>query len=97
MNAEHPDLVEIDRQIRHHLDRVLRAEQEAADLARRRSTTLRDRLIDLEDQCDAVVISHRDDEIVGLIDVVGADHLEIVTASGRVLISLTSIVAVRLL
>ena len=95
MNADHPDLVEIDRQIRYHLDRVLRAEQEAADLARRRSATLRDRLIDLEDQCDTVAITHFDGETAGVIDGVGADHIEVATASGQVLLPLSSIVAVR--
>lgn len=95
MNADHPDLVEIDRQIRYHLNRVLRAEQEAADLARRRSATLRDRLIELEDQCDTVAIAHCDGETAGVIDCVGGDHIEVVTASGRVLFPLSSIVAVR--
>jgi hypothetical protein len=95
MNADHPDLVEIDRQIRYHLERVLRAEQEAADLARRRSTTLRDRLIDLEDQCDTFATTHHAGETAGVIDCVGADHIEVATASGRVLIPLSSIVAIR--
>ncbi len=95
MNADHPDLVQIDRQIRYHLERVLRAEQEAADLARRRSATLRDRLIDLEDQCDTVAIAHFDGETAGVIDRVGADHIEVATASGRVLLPFSSIVSIR--
>lgn len=97
MDGEHPDLIEIDRHIRNHLDRVLRAEQEAADLTRRRSATFRDRLIDLEERCETVVLSHRTGETVGVIDSVGADHVDVVSASGSVTLPLAAVFGVRAL
>lgn len=95
MQSDHPDLVEIDHTIRTHLDRVLRAEQEAAELARRRTATLRDRCIDLEERADPVVITHRGGEHAGVVDSVGADHLDLVTASGVILLTLAAIDGIR--
>ena len=95
MNQEHPDLIEIDRHIRTHLDRVLRAEQEAADLSRRRSATIRDRLIELEERSEAVVVSHREGEIAGLVENVGADHFDLVSAHGSVIIVIAAISGLR--
>ncbi|MEX2655353.1 MAG: hypothetical protein WD532_10060 [Acidimicrobiia bacterium] len=97
MNPDHPDLVEIDLHIRHHLDRVLRAEQEAADLSRRRSATLRDRLIDLEERCETVVLSHAGGEIAGVVQSVGADHVDLATASGPMILSIGTVFGVRAL
>lgn len=97
MHPEHPDLIEIDRHIRTHLDRVLRAEQEAAELARRRSATLRDRLIELEDRGDTVVVALDDGELAGVVDGVGADHLDLLTSAGATLIPLSRLHSVRLL
>lgn len=97
MHAEHPDLVEIDRHIRTHLDRVLRAEQEAAELARRRSATIRDRLIDLEERGDTVILTVVDGELAGVIDSVGADHADVMTSVGITLLPLASIAGIRLL
>lgn len=95
MHQEHPDLIEIDRHIRTHLDRVLRAEQEAANLSRRRAATLRDRLIDLEERSEAVVVSHRDGEIAGVVENVGADHFDLVSARGSVIIPITVVSGLR--
>lgn len=97
MNQDHPDLVEIDRHIRHHLERVLRAEQEAANLNRRRRASLRDRLIDFEERRDPVVISQSGTEIAGVVDNVGVDHIDLVSASGPVIIAIGSIDGIRLL
>ena len=97
MGTEHPDLVEIDRSIRTHLDRVLRAEQEAADLTRRRAATLRDRLIDLEERADPVVVTTLSGDFAGVIESVGADHTDIVTASGSRVIALAGIQGFRVL
>ncbi len=97
MQHEHPDLIEIDRHIRTHLDRVLRAEQEAADLSRRRSATIRDRLIDLEERCETVVVSHREGEIAGVVESVGADHFDLVSAHGSVIIPITVVSGLRAL
>lgn len=97
MHIEHPDLVEIDRHIRAHLNRVLRAEQEAAELARRRAATLRDRLIDLEERADSVVITLVESEVAGVVDNVGADHVDILTPVGVMIVPLTSVRSVRLL
>jgi hypothetical protein len=95
MQPDHPDLVEIDQHIRSHLDRVLRAEQLAADLVRRRLTTLRDRLIDLEEAAESVVVALPAGEIAGVIDNVGTDHVELVSATGVALVPLSSISSVR--
>lgn len=95
MHQEHPDLIEIDRHIRTHLDRVLRAEQEAADLSRRRSATIRDRLIDLEERSEAVVVSHREGEIAGVVESVGADHFDLVSAHGSVIIAIAVVSGLR--
>lgn len=97
MHPEHPDLIEIDRHIRTHLDRVLQAEQVAAELARRRSATIRDRLIDLEERGDTVVLTVADDEAAGVVDSVGADHIDLITAVGVVLVPLGAISRIRLL
>ena len=95
MEQEHPDLVEIDRHIRTHLDRVLRAEQEAARLSRRRTASLRDRLIDLEEQGESVIVSHREGEIAGVIDNVGSDHFDLVSAHGIVIIPISVVSGLR--
>ncbi|MEX1004602.1 MAG: hypothetical protein WEB55_07475 [Acidimicrobiia bacterium] len=95
MHHEHPDLIEIDRHIRTHLDRVLRAEQEAADLSRRRSATVRDRLIDLEERSEAVVVTHREGEIAGVIESVGADHFDLVSTRGSVIIPISVVSGLR--
>lgn len=95
MNPDHPDLIEIDRHIRHHLDRVLRAEQEAADLTRRRSATFRDRLIDLEERCEAVIVVHAGGETAGVIENVGADHVDVVSVSGSVVLPIAAIHEIR--
>lgn len=97
MSKDHPDLVEIDRHIRHQLERVLRTEQEAANLNRRRRASLRDRLIDLEERCDPVVIARAGTEIAGVVDNVGIDHIDLVSASGPVIIAIGSIDGIRLL
>jgi hypothetical protein len=97
VNPEHPDLVEIDRHIRNHLDRVLRAEQEAADLTRRRSATMRDRMIDLEERAESVVVVHHGGESAGVVENVGADHFDLASASGSVTLALGSVTAVRTL
>jgi hypothetical protein len=91
MNPDHPDLIEMDRHIRIQLDRVLRAEQEAAAVTRRRAATMRDRLIDLEEACQPVVVRHRDQDSAGVVESVGADHIDLLTASGVVIIPLSSI------
>jgi ABC-type phosphate/phosphonate transport system substrate-binding protein len=97
MASEHPDLVEIDRSIRTHLDRVLRAEQEAADLTRRRLATLRDRLIDLEERAEPVVVTTSSGDVAGVVESVGADHTDIITASGSRVIALDAIHGFRVL
>ena len=95
MHHEHPDLIEIDRHIRTHLDRVLRAEQEAADLSRRRAATMRDRLIDLEERSEGVVVSHPEGEIAGIVQSVGADHFDLVSAHGSVIIPIAVVSGLR--
>ena len=46
----HPDLIEISRKLRHQLEMVLAAEQEAAAATLRRRRTVRDRPLEAEDR-----------------------------------------------
>ena len=91
MEYEHPDLIEIDHHIHAQFDRVLRAEQEAADVARRRTSTLRDRLLDFEERGEPVSVAHGGGTVTGSVEAVAADHVEIATASGSVLVPLSAI------
>lgn len=76
----HPDLVEISRRLRHQLDAVLAAEQQAAMATLRRRRTIRDRLIEAEDRAENVSLKVATGEAVsGRLVAVGADHLVIST------------------
>ena len=87
----HPDLLAIDRLVHTHFERVLRAEQEAAAVTRRRATSMRDRLIDFEESGVAVTVTHRAGRVTGEILAVGLDVMEVATASGSSLIPLAAL------
>lgn len=75
---DHPDLTDIGRVLQRRFDRILESEQAAAELLARRTATLRDRLIDAEDQGGHVTIATvTGDTIAGVVDVVASDHVEI--------------------
>ena len=78
----HPDLVDISRTLRHQLDAVLDAEQQAARATLRRRRTLRDRLLEAEDRQEVVDVTLTNSESFrGRLIAVGADHI-LVLGSG---------------
>jgi|GEM_PF-2463357 len=89
----HPDLVDLDARIRIRLDSILQAEQEAAAVYARRSTTLRDRLIDLEEGGVRVEVFTTSARHRGALLAVGRDHLELGSPEGHVIIRLRRVVA----
>lgn len=86
MDEQHPDLVAIDRMVSDRFDRVLRAEQEAAAVTRRRTASLRDLLIELEELDVDVVIHLEGAAPRGRVHSVGSDNLRLVTLEGTTLI-----------
>ena len=93
----HPDLVELDRRLGDRLDRILHAEQQAAGLLARRSTTLRDRLVDAEDAGARVAVTCLGGRLVeGLLRVVASDHLEVDTGASDALVALDQIAVVEI-
>jgi len=72
----HPDLVRLSRKLRNQFDEVLEAEQHAAEAVRKRSSHLRDRLLEAEDRGETAVVSGSDGQIYrGRVTTVGVDHL----------------------
>jgi hypothetical protein len=95
--AHHPDLVDLDRRLGDRLDRILRAEQQAAGLLARRSATLRDRLVDAEDAGARVSVTCLGGRIVeGRLSVVASDHLEVDSGTAQALVALDQIVVVEI-
>jgi hypothetical protein len=91
----HPDLVDLDARIRFRLDSILQAEQEAAAVYARRTTTLRDRLIDLEEGGLEVAVSTTTGRHRGTLTMVGRDHLELDSPEGHVVVRLRRVVALE--
>jgi hypothetical protein len=96
-HVSHPDLIDLDRRLGSRLERILAAEHEAAATIARRSTTLHERLIELEDQEASVRVSCDGGiERTGRLVVVGAEHIELRTDRwARSLIPLASILMVE--
>ncbi len=92
----HPDLVETGRVLSHRLDQILEAEQQAAAIAARRLSTLRDRLLDAEDRGVVVAVHTKDGRPAEGAPAVALDHIEVATPSGAVLIPFTEITRVEL-
>ena len=93
---QHPDLIEISRRLRLQLAQVLEAEQEAAAITLRRRSTIRDRLLDVEDRGEAVRIGcidglHR----TGRVGAVGVDHVVLETNSAVAYVAILHIVVVE--
>ncbi len=92
----HPDLAEMERILTDRLERVLEVEQEAAAIAARRLSTLRDRLLDVEDREGLAVIHTKDGaQVAGTLGV-GLDHVEVAGELHGTLIPFTEIVRVDL-
>ena len=92
----HPDLVEISRSLRLQLTQVLEAEQEAAAITLRRRSTLRDRLLDTEDQNEAIRVTCVGGTIrTGRIRAVGIDHIVVEADGHSTCIGIAHIVALE--
>lgn len=89
----HPDLVELAHRMRHQLDAVLQAEQDAAATSMRRRRLLRDRLLDADDRAESVTVTDASGRMwTGSVTGVGVDHL---TLDGRIFIVLDQCVSVE--
>lgn len=77
-SLDHPDLTDIGRVLQRRFDRILESEQAAAEVLARRTASLRDRLIDAEDQGRHVTVGTVSGETIsGVVDVVASDHVEL--------------------
>lgn len=93
----HPDLAALGQTLQARFDRVVEAERRAAALAARRGASLRDRLLEAEDRgYGAEVITFDGGRHRGRLEAVGADHLELAGAHGRVVVALSAVAAVVL-
>lgn len=89
----HPDLVRLGRKLRNQFDEVLEAEQHAAEAVRKRTSNLRDRLLEAEDRSETAVISGSDGQIYrGRVTAVGVDHV-VLNDGGERFIALAHIVS----
>lgn len=90
----HPDLEALATRLDRRLAEVLRREQEAAAIEARRLTTLRERLIELEDRVEqATVVIRGGTSYTGVLQV-GLDHVD-VWGARRVVVHLDDVVAVE--
>lgn len=92
---DHPDLVHLDRLLQSRLEETLQAEQYAARLAFQRRQSLRDRLLDLEDQAGRVAIQTvTGSALRGEVVAVGTDHAVVRRGRSRQIVSLQHIVSI---
>lgn len=90
----HPDLVDLARRLRRHLDAVLEAEQAAAAAQARRTAALRDLLLEAEDRRAAISVTTSDGRSrSGQVSSVGADHVRL--EPGSVVVVIGHIVALE--
>jgi hypothetical protein len=75
---DHPDLNDIGRTLQRRFDRILESEQAAAEVLARRTTGIRDRLIDCEDCAGFVTVTTVSGAAAsGLVAAVASDHVEL--------------------
>ncbi len=91
----HPDVVAIDAMISERFQMVLDAEHRAALTAVTRFTSLRDRLIEIEDRAEPVTINTGSGPHHGVVTAVGIDHIVVEDASTSVVVALDAIRSVR--
>lgn len=93
----HPDLLDVERRIRHQFELILEAEQAAAYIRHQRRLDLRDRLIDAEEGGAVVAVSTIDGQLwTGRVTAVGTDHLVLNRADTDAVVMLYHVVAVEL-
>ena len=94
---DHPDLRSIGDALQRRLDRILETEQEAAATLARRTTILRDRLLDAEDGLETIrVITRCGVAAEGVLEAVCPDHLELRSARRTALVMIDQIAVVEL-
>lgn len=86
-HLRHPDLVDVAHSLRATHDAVLAASQRAAQIAHRRTRTLRDLLLEAEDRGDPVTVHTLSGPIEGRV-CVGDD---VVVVAGRNVVALHAI------
>lgn len=92
---DHPDLRDVGRLLRRQFDAVTEAEQHATDILIRRTTTLRDRMIEAEDRGSDVEI-----ELIGgsryrgRVLAASVDHIEIAGHDHTTLVPIEAIIAI---
>lgn len=92
----HPDLLDVERRIRHQFQLVLEAEQAAALVRHRRRLDLRDRLIDAEESEATIAVTTTDGELwTGRVAAVGTDHVVLQRAETDAVVMLYHVVAVE--
>ncbi len=86
---EHPDLVDLTLRMRQHLEGIEEAERAAAALWARRRSTLRDRLLAVEERAGSVTVQWASGASrTGRVTAVGIDYFEM-TDHSVVLVSLS--------
>lgn len=89
---EHPDLQEVAMALRTRHDEVLAAEQRAAAVLAQRSTSLFDRMLEIEERRAQVAVGTIDGaRIEGRVTGAAFDHLELETAVGVTVIATEAI------
>lgn len=96
-DVSHPDLTALGGTLRSRFDAVLEAERRTAVAAARRGSTIRDRLLEIEDRGGSLAIALPDGtRIEGTVAATAADHVEIRGPARTVLVPLRHITSVEL-
>jgi hypothetical protein len=94
---DHPDLTDIGRNLQRRFDRILETEQEAAEVLARRTATLRDRLVEAEDQRGYVTVTTLTGQVAsGVVAAVASDHVELRLDRVSTLVTLDQVSTVAL-
>lgn len=92
---DHPDMTEIGIRLQRRLDRILECEQDAADVLTRRRATIRDRLVDIEDQEGFVTVTTISGQVIsGSVATVAVDHVELDGGTMSTMVALDQICTV---
>lgn len=95
-DTPHPDLTALGGTLRARFDAVLEAERRAAVAAARRGSTIRDRLLELEDEGGSVAVALPDGtRVEGVVVATAADHVEIAGPARTVLVPLRRVAAIE--
>jgi hypothetical protein len=91
--AQHPDLIQLGRTLRRQLEDTLEAELEAARAAALRRRSVRDLLLEIEDNRGRICVTTTDGVArVGDVVSVGIDHVQLESHGQRLIVALDHIV-----